>query len=875
MGKTLVITEKKSVADDFARVLGGFETRSDRYEGDSMVIAWASGHLLELARPQVYRKEWRFWSLEALPMVPETFQHVPREADGKAATLLARLVKLMQSPTVTEIINACDAGREGELIFNLIAEHAGNSKPVKRLWLQSMTASAIRSAFEHLAPSSKFANLRDAAFARDQADWLVGMNGTRALTKRFLGRTGRYPLAVGRVKTPTLAVLVDRERDIDRFIPEPYFEIRAVLDTGSGTFEANWYRQEPGGGAVERLTDRAAVEAVVARTAGKTGTASDTVKETTDQPPLLFDLTSLQRAASSAFGYTLRRTLSIVQTLYEAKKAVTYPRTSSRYLPKDYAKETPGIIDALVRGRYASLGRHLNPDRRATNFGAVFNDAKVSDHFALIPTGEIPQSLRDDERKIYEMIVRRFLAVFAPVAVWEKTSREAEIEGERFRASARHLRVPGWRAIEGADEDEPLPVLGSNRSVTAREVRIEEKATTPPRRFTDGTLVGEMETAGKHVEDEELVQALKEKGIGTPATRAAIVEDLIYKGLARRDRRTLLPTPLGCTLVRLVRNLAIDALAKPDMTGEWEYHLKRMVDGEYARSRFDAEIRDLVDQIVGAVKGAEDGTAVFLRDHPPGIVCPKCRRPIIEKAYSYYCADEEGCGLRWNKDASGKNIFPEVLARLFANREVGPLTGFERLRVPSRLRLADDFSIDVVPEAGAVEEAPEAGDEAVQVEEVPDGTVMGRCPECRAADVIAKGAAYACTAEGCKFRLGRKILFRTLPPDEVRKMLSGEKTGPIAGFISRRGKRFTAHLSFDEKGKLVWAWPERKTAEGGAKGTKTARVARSAKDTKAGGKAAEEGRAAGETGEAPARKKKAGAAGSARRKKAATRGGLS
>jgi DNA topoisomerase-3 len=853
MGKTLVVTEKKSVADDFARVLKGFKKRDLAYERDELVIAWASGHLLELKSPDAYDPKYKRWLLTDLPILPERFQHEPRSDDKRSAALLKHLVRELNRTDVDRVVNACDAGREGELIFSLILEHAHAKKPVLRMWLQSMTTRAIEAAFEELAsagsrrlrhahadagrsleavfPAEDFTDLRAAAYARDEADWLVGMNGTRALTRKFMGRSRNF-LAVGRVKTPTLAFLVDREREIDRFVPVPYFQIDATFQCGGETYSGRWTGVDGEGRKTDRLASLAGAEAVRGRVDGKPGLAEDRETRRREEPPLLFDLTSLQREASSRFGYTLDRTLRIAQTLYEAKKAITYPRTSSRFLPDDYGPEIPKLIGALRHGILGHVAAQVSPTAKPEIRPRVFNTAKVSDHFALIPTGEDPLGLRDDERRIYEMIVRRFLAVFLPSAEWLNVTRETTVEGEVFSTRGRRLASAGWRAVEPATEDTPLPALPAGGRVATSAVEILSKETQPPSRYTDGTLVKAMESSGKDVEhgddlDVETIEGIKEKGIGTPATRAAIVKDLIDKRLARREGRSIMPTPLGCSLVRLVRNLNLDALAKPDMTGEWEYRLALMTKGGYTRERFRNEMQHYVREIVSAVRDREGGNEeIFALDHGlPPLLCPKCGDPLAEKTFSYLCPK---CELGISKDQSGKYVFPETLRRLLRDRRIGPMTGFERTRASGFLKLNDAFEIEVELIPGGDADEPGAEDEGREqrYESVPEGTKMGACPKCRArgvdSDVVRSGAGYKCLKnvprakdKECDFRLAERIRYRFLPPDQVRKMLAGEKTDALFGFISRNGKKFAAHLSYSpETGELQWAFPPRAPRKG-------------------------------------------------------------
>jgi len=846
--KTLVITEKKSVADDFSKVLGGFKPKSTGYENEHMVIAWASGHLLELQDPSLYEKRWKHWSLGELPILPNQFVRKPRDGHGKGTELLTHLVKQIVREDVGTIINACDAGREGELIFSLILEHAiakkpaCGEKPVQRLWLQSMTANAIRSAFQELHEAGDYAALRDAAYARDEADWIVGMNGTRGFTRKFMGRAKSF-FAVGRVKTPTLAFLVDREREIDNFRAVPYFQVDATFKVGDGSWIGRWNGPDEDGRKADRLKTRARAEEIAAKIAGKQGLSTEKHTSRTEAAPLLYDLTTLQREASSRFGYSLDQTLRIVQGLYEQKKAVTYPRTSSRYLPTDYQAEIPRLVGALLEGEMAALAARavteaggmsgLKPIRR----DRVFDDKKVSDHFALIPTGENPKNLRDDERRIFELIVRRFLAVFLPLAHWENVTRETVVEGESFIIRDRRLSKPGWRCVEPVPDGKDLAPLSADGVTELAGVEVLDKETSPPARYTDGTLVKAMETASadlalpegadseKVLEDEQL-EALKEKGIGTAATRAAIVKDLIMKQLARRELGRLVPTALGCTLVRLVRNLNLGFLAQPELTGEWELRLARMASGGYSRKDWDAAIREKCIEIVSALRDNPlKNEEVFAVDHPlnAAFPCPACKSQLVEKTFSWMCI-KEGCEVNISKDQRGKYLFPESVAALLKDGRAGPWTGFSRTRAAGYLKLRDDHQVEVELLATV-----DDGDEHLEqsddpFESVPDGTEMGKCPRCQSI-VTREGSGYRCAKniprkkdKECDFRLSEKIKYRYLPPVQIRKMLSGEKTDELFGFVSMRGKKFKASL-FYKDGQLQWEFPPRKPRV--AKTTKT------------------------------------------------------
>ena len=854
--KTLVVTEKKSVADDFARVLGGFKPSGQRYEREDMVIAWASGHLLELQDPSAYDDRYKRWLLQDLPILPERFVRVPRGDNARSRDLLKGLVSQMRRKDVDQVVNACDAGREGELIFNLIADHAGISsgtqkgqKTVRRLWLQSMTKSAIQRAFDEVQPAEQYIPLRNAAYARDEADWLVGMNGTRAFTRKFMGRARSF-MAVGRVKTPTLAFLVDREREIDRFVPVSYHQVDAVFDTGNGTYQARWTGLVDGK-RVDRLPDRGRAEEIERKVAGQRGQATDKATTREEMPPLLYDLTTLQREASNRFGYTLDRTLSIAQSLYEARKAITYPRTSSRYLPSDYGPEIPRLVGALRGGPLAAVVdaalkeaggaiENLHPVKR----DRVFNDRKVSDHFALIPTGENPINLREDERRIYDMIVRRFFAVFLPKSRWSHIARDTVVSGESFMTREKRLVRAGWRAVEPQPDHEDLPALPEDGAVGVVSVEILDKATQPPSRYTDGSLVKAMETAGQDIDhpadaeedpvlDDLKIEELKEKGIGTPATRAAIVKDLIQKHLARRSGRNILATPLGCNLVRLVRDLDLDVLAKPDLTGDWEYKLAQVAEGAYPLESWQKDIREQVQGMVSAIKDLDGGSEqVFSREHRAMfgdqagklLVCRLCGAPLVEKTFSYMCSSED-CEGSISKDQKGKYLFPETLVRLLSEGRAGPLTGFEGTRAAGTFVLAPDGHIEIdFPDGAEAEEVLEGEEGTQRREEVPEGLEVGKCPKCGSV-VKREGRGYRCVKniarkkdKECDFRVAERIKYRYLPLAEIRKMLTpGGKTEQLFGFVSMRGRKFKAQLYYDAEGELKWEFPPRAAKKPGAK----------------------------------------------------------
>src|SRR4051794_21812102 len=561
MGKTLVIAEKPSVGRDLTKALPGQFTKHEGYlESASHVVTWAVGHLVQLAEPDEYDAKYKKWRMADLPIVPDRFKLVVR--DERSRKQMTVISKQLKRADVDEVINACDAGREGELIFAWTYEKANASKPVQRLWLSSMTAQAIKNAFGALRPREELALLEQAARSRSEADWIVGMNATRAATIR-LRSSFDGAVSLGRVQTPTLAIIARREEEIRAFVPEPYWLVDATFEPvggDSGRSYAGRYHAGPN----PRLATAEEADAIVAAVRGRTGTITKLEKRTTkERAPLLYDLTSLQRDANTRFGFSARRTLAAAQRLYEEHKALTYPRTSSRFLPSDMAAEIKPIAE-LVGGHpdYARSAAYVT-GLDVLPLGRVVNDAKVTDHHAIIPTKSEHRvaKMSDDDRRVYDMVVRRFLAAFHPEAVFENTRLETTVAEHVFRTRGRVLVVPGWRGVYGeltAEEraeadpdsddegrDQTLPKLEQGEDVDTREVEAAEKETKPPRRYSDASLLAAMETAGKLVDDEELREAMKDSGIGTPATRAAIIERLIDVGYVERDGRALVATEKG------------------------------------------------------------------------------------------------------------------------------------------------------------------------------------------------------------------------------------------------------------------------------------------------------------------------------------------
>jgi DNA topoisomerase-3 len=707
MAKTLVIAEKPSVGRDLVRVLPGAFAKSDGYlEGPEHIVSWAVGHLVQLADPDEYDDRFKKWRMADLPIVPDRFKLVVRDERSKKQMNVVK--RLLGREDVDTVVNACDAGREGELIFAYIYEKSGSTKPVERLWLNSMTTEAIKAAFQRLRPGRELASLEAAARSRSEADWIVGMNATRAATIR-LRSSFDGAVSLGRVQTPTLAILARREEEIRAFKPEPYWVVDALFDPVAEP-RPRQYEGRYHAGANPRIANAQEAAAIVAACEAQTGEITKLEKaERKEPPPLLYDLTSLQSDANARFGFTARRTLGAAQRLYEEHKALTYPRTNSRYLTRDMIGEIKPIARLVGQQRdYAEASRYvLGLD--VLPLGRVVNDAKVTDHHAIIPTRadrHPVDRMDDDDRRIYDLVVRRFLAIFHPDALFENTRVETTVADHVFRTRGKLLLVSGWRGVYGeaadadgtsrADDDEgreqQLPKLELGERAEVREVSSVEKETKPPRRYTEGSLLRAMETAGKLVDEEELREAMKDSGIGTPATRAAIIERLIQVGYVERDGRALVVSEKGLNVIRL---LGEHALTSPGMTGEWEHRLAKIETGEDSREAFMGDIvkftRDTVEELDTRLKDVRIPRANL----GP---CPVCGRDIVEnrKGYSCWSREDPGCGFVIWKAKAGKQL-PVAVARelIKTGRTQKPVTGFKgrsgkTFRARLALQQADD-----------------------------------------------------------------------------------------------------------------------------------------------------------------------------------------
>ena len=821
MAKKLIIAEKPSVANDIARVLGGFTRVGDYYESDDFVLSSAIGHLLEIAAPEKYEVKRGKWSFANLPVLPPEFDLRPIERTEDRLKLLTKLIKRKD---VTALINACDAGREGELIFRYIVQHVGVKKPAQRLWLQSMTQGAIRDGFDSLRRDEDLLPLADAAKCRSEADWLIGINGTRALTAFNSKEGGFYLTTVGRVQTPTLAIMVEREQKIRAFRSRDYWEVHARFLATGGEYAGRWFEEsfkkddsDPDR-RMERIWSEANAQSIVANCHNVDGSVNEETKPTTQLSPLLFDLTSLQREANSRFGFSARTTLSLAQALYERHKVLTYPRTDARALPEDYLPTVTETLKTLKDktlsdGAYTPFADQILKQGWVRPNKRIFDNKKISDHFAIIPTQQAPKQLNEAEAKIYDFVVRRFLAVFYPAAEYLQTTRITRVAGHPFKTEGKVLVNPGWLAVYGrsvAEEGENLPAVKNGEIVKTLEVRIEASQTKPPARFSEATLLSAMEGAGKLVEDEELRAAMDQKGLGTPATRAAVIEGLLREDYIHRNGRELQPTPKAFSLMFALKHFGIEELTSPELTGDWEYKLKQMELGGLARGEFMEHITSLTRDMVSKVKEGEIPDTAFATVEAP---CPRCGGTIQENYRKFQCLK---CDFSLWKVLSSREWAPEEIAELITKGKVGPLSGFRSrigrpfvaaIRLGTDQPIEFDFGQDRTDASGEIEMPNLEGKEP-----------LGACLKC-GGRVFELDMTFSCERslgkdKSCDFRSGRIILQRPMEREQMVKLLETGKTDLLHRFISKKGRPFSAFLAKGPDGKVGFEFAPRKGRAG-------------------------------------------------------------
>ncbi|CAN7619355.1 DNA topoisomerase III [Acidovorax sp. LjRoot129] len=840
MTKTLVIAEKPSVAQDIVRALtpvaGKFDKHDDHFENDRYVVTSAVGHLVEIQAPEEFDVKRGKWSFAHLPVIPPYFDLKPVD---KTKTRLNAVVKQAKRKDVTQLINACDAGREGELIFRLIEQYAGGAKPlgkpVKRLWLQSMTPQAIRDGFDALRTEQQMAGLAHAARSRSEADWLVGINGTRAMTA-FNSRDGGFFLTtVGRVQTPTLSLVVEREEKIRKFISRDYWEIHATFGAEAGEYPAKWFdpkwkKSEDVEARADRVWSSAEATAIANAVRGKQATVTEESKPTTQASPLLFDLTSLQREANGKFGFSAKTTLALAQSLYERHKALTYPRTDSRALPEDYLPVAKQTFEMLADSGMRHLAPHaltalnnnyVRPSKR------IFDNSKVSDHFAIIPTLQAPSGLSEAEQKLYDLVVRRFMAVFFPSAEYTVTTRISTVAPHSFKTEGKVLVKPGWLAIYGkeaaeeveggkdGDKGQNLVPVKPGESVNTVAVDPKGLKTKPPARYSEATLLGAMESAGKQIDDDELREAMQEKGLGTPATRAATIEGLLTEKYMLREGREIIPTAKAFQLMTLLRGLEVDELCRADLTGEWEFKLSQMEKGLLTRESFMAGIATMTERMVKKAKEYD-------RDTIPGDYatlespCPNCGGVVKENYRRFACVGKPGaepCGFSFGKSPAGRTFERAEANALLRDKKIGPLEGF---RSKAGWPFTSEIIIKYDDEAHNYKLEFDFGDdkkgeESGELVEFEDAA-LGPCPIC-GAEVHEHGSNYVCSkavptaaqpTPSCTFKSGKIILQQPVEREQMTKLLSTGKTDLLDKFVSMRTRRaFKAHLAWDkEAGKV-------------------------------------------------------------------------
>ncbi|MGB8341321.1 MAG: DNA topoisomerase 3 [Chthoniobacterales bacterium] len=827
MPKTLIIAEKPSVAQDLARALGKVPKKGDHFENDEYVISSAVGHVVELEMPEdIDKKKYGYWRLETLPIIPEKFGLKP-VADSKDR--YNQLKKLLHRKDIDSVVNACDAGREGELIFQNLYQLSKSKLPVKRAWMQTMTAEGIREAFRTLRDGEQMAGLADAARSRSESDWLIGINGTRAITKRMFGSRGGNVASVGRVQTPTLAIVFNRELEIRNFKPQGYWRVVARFEIAKGTYEGVYQRpnfkkdEKNEHDRIERVWDKTVAEAALAACQGQPlAKVSEEKKSSSQASPRLYDLTTLQREANNRFGLSARRTLQIAQALYERHKVITYPRTDSRALPEDYiatCRQTLGKLpgDLAKHGQTALDKGWVRPNKR------IFNNAQISDHFAIIPTGAEVKHLDEMEAKVYDMIARRFVAAFFPAAEFDVTTRLSRVaETYDFKTEGKVLTVPGWLAVYGKTTAEDsadakaLPALASADNSQAKTIfaELHSETTKPPPRYTEATLLSAMERAGKLVDDEEMAEAMKERGLGTPATRADTIDGLINQKYLERLQRELVPTTKAESLLQFLSAVHADSLTKPDMTGEWEFKLRQMEHGKFARRSFMSEIVAVTKRLVERTKNFEEDES---NSRVTNIISPTDQKPMIETLRTFKSQDGV---LVIYKVMSGRKIEEDEVRELVAKGEIGPLDGFVSAktgnRFPSKIKIVEDEK-----NPGRKKAELDFGNKVDVNALVPFWTDPKTGAElCEApTNFILRER----EGDGWKetFKVGRLMCQKQITREQAIQLVTHGKTDLIEKFTSKKGRPFDAYL-VRQGGKITWEFPPRKPRENTAKNGKSA-----------------------------------------------------
>lgn len=805
--KTLVITEKPSVAADIAKVLGKFKKNDICYENEQYIVSWALGHLVELYMPEDIDPKLKRWSMDTLPIIPTKFGTKVIDKTKKRFNELKTLIK---REDVGELINACDAGREGELIFTYIYDLVKCKKPFKRLWLSSMTTSGIQDAFNALRSSLDMKNLQDAAKCRSEADWLIGINSTRAITRRMFSARAKQIATVGRVQTPTLAMIVARDYEIENFVPVKYWRIIGQFEVQNGQYQGVFQKSgklDPKNvhDRLDRIWDENVIgELLKDLSTENTAIVCDKKKRTTQSAPRLYDLTTLQREANSRYSMPAGMTLKIAQSLYEKHKCLTYPRTDSKALTEDYVPNCYQILNSIT-GEYSTFAKHVVDNKLINpNNKKIFNNKQVSDHFAIVPTPHQPKSLTPDEEKIYNMVVRRFIAIFYPDAEFDVTTRTSTVKNiYHFKSEGKVLVNPGWLLVYGKgneDQEPTLPALSDKDSEPARakiiDISSSQEETHPPARYNEASLLAAMEGAGKLLDDEELAAAMKERGLGTPATRAQIIDHLLNLHYIERRKRDLYSTYKAEDLLNFLKALNIETLADPILTGEWEYKLRQMEIGEFAREKFMDEIEDLTKRIIEKVRNYKEEDVPLVESK---IISPIDNKPLLENFKSYRSSDGS---ILIPKTLCGRKFLSEEVVTLINERRIGPLTGFLSKR-------GTEFSASVIMnnEGGLEFEFNNNNESVLKVtpEDIISYEEIGKCPLCNCS-ILSSPDAYVCRnffEKKCNFRVSKTMLECSINVEQIIKLITEKQTDMIEGFKSRKtGKLFNARLVLKSGGKI-------------------------------------------------------------------------
>jgi len=809
--KTLIIAEKPSVAADLTKVLpGSFKRTRTHYESPAYIVSYAVGHLVSICYPEEIDPKYQKWRIGDLPILPDSFPL--KVLDGTKSQFNA-LQKLIRRKDVATIINACDAGREGELIFKYIMSYVWNKsvakKQLKRLWLQSMTDEAIKNGFASLRKNEEMVPLEDTALCRSESDWLIGINATRALTAYKSRFGGFFKTPCGRVQTPTLSLLVKREQERLAFTAKPYFNLEAAFHFNGDQYIGKWIdpsfkkdKADPDK-RLDRIWDLGTAQAIIDKCKTKPAQVKDTSKKTKQAPPQLYDLTSLQREANGRFGFSAQSTLSIAQALYERHKVLTYPRTDSRYLPGDYLKTVSSVVGRQQGWRFKTHAKTILDKKYIRPNPRIFNNKKVSDHHAIIPTNKLPGSLTEAELKIYTMVVQRFLAVFFPSAEYLKTRRVSVVEDESFLTEGRILENPGWKVVylsgkreKGEGIIEPIP---DGSKVICEDLELIDHETKPPARFSEATLLTAMENSGKLLDDDDLAEAMKERGLGTPATRATIIEKLIKEKYLVREGKELAPTGKAFELLSILEAMHIDVLASPEMTGEWEYKLNQILKGTLTRSKFMEEIRDLTEQIIKRIQTYEESKDVKQASFSP------VNTIVFNETPSAYISEDGTITIR--KILGGRVMREPEIVDLINGETIGPFADFRSKKgkpFAASIRLTNkkvdfifldsnnDIDIDEVKKNGSLGLSPV---DQSPVYETPTG-------------YMSESAISGDDKKG--LRISKVILSKAITDKDIQKLLSDGKSPLIKGFISKKRKPFDAYLLLDNKGKISFEFPPRK-----------------------------------------------------------------